>query len=97
MAALQDISNHYAHGDLLGAIQRGLEALGRTTGTVTVDDLAPVDEFHIGGRQASQDFLSQFDLPQGMHILDVGCGLALQLQCAPEVSLARVGLMGPAP
>jgi ubiquinone/menaquinone biosynthesis C-methylase UbiE len=75
MAALQDISNHYAHGDLLGAIRRGLEALGRTTDTVTVDDLAPVDEFHIGGRQASEDFLSQLDLSRGMHILDVGCGL----------------------
>jgi hypothetical protein len=57
------------------SIHRGLEALGRTTGTVTVDDLAPVDEFHIGGRQVSEDFLSQLDLPPGTHILDVGCGL----------------------
>jgi hypothetical protein len=27
------------------------------TETATVDDLAPVDEFHIGGRRASEDFL----------------------------------------
>jgi ubiquinone/menaquinone biosynthesis C-methylase UbiE len=75
MATLQDISNHYTQGNLLGAIQRGLESLGRTTDTVTIDDLAPVDEFHIGGRQASEHFLSQLGFSAEMHILDVGCGL----------------------
>jgi ubiquinone/menaquinone biosynthesis C-methylase UbiE len=75
MPTFQDISNHYAHGNLLGAIQRGLESLGKTTDTVTVDDLAPVDEFHIGGRQASEQLLSQLGLSPEMHILDVGCGL----------------------
>jgi ubiquinone/menaquinone biosynthesis C-methylase UbiE len=75
MATLQDVADHYAQGDLLGAIRRGLESLGRTTDTVTVNDLAPVDEFHIGGRQASEEFLGQLGLSPGMHILDVGCGL----------------------
>lgn len=75
MPTLQDISNHYAHGDLLSAIQRGLESLGKTTDTVTIDDLAPVDEFHIGSRQASEHFLGQLNLSPEMHILDVGCGL----------------------
>ena len=42
---------------------------------MTVDDLAPVDEFHIGGRQASEDFLSQLDLTSEKQVLDVGCGL----------------------
>jgi len=36
---------------------------------------APVDEFHIGGRQASEDFLSQLDLTLEKQVLDVGCGL----------------------
>jgi ubiquinone/menaquinone biosynthesis C-methylase UbiE len=42
---------------------------------VTVDDLAPVDEFHIGGRQASEHFLDQLNLTPEKHVLDVGCGL----------------------
>src|SRR5271155_4161728 len=75
MATLQEVSNHYTHGNLFNAIQRGLESLGKTTDTVTVDDLAPVDEFHIGGRQASEDFLCQLGLSSEKNVLDVGCGL----------------------
>jgi ubiquinone/menaquinone biosynthesis C-methylase UbiE len=70
-----DITRHYAHGGLLEAIRAGVASLGKSADTVTVDDLAPVDEFHIGGRKASEDFLVQLGLSAGMHILDVGCGL----------------------
>jgi ubiquinone/menaquinone biosynthesis C-methylase UbiE len=75
MPTRRDISNHYTHGDLAAAIRRGIESIGKTITTVTVDDLAPVDEFHIGGRQASEDFLGQLDLSPEKHVLDVGCGL----------------------
>ena len=71
----RDISNHYTHGDLVAAIRGGIEFLGRPIISLTVDDLAPVDEFHIGGRQASEDFLGQLDLSPEKHVLDVGCGL----------------------
>lgn len=71
----QDVSKHYTHGNLVAAIRSGLGALGKTVNSVTVDDLAPVDEFHIGGRQASEDFLSQLNLTPENHVLDVGCGL----------------------
>ena len=75
MPTQQDVSNHYTHGDLAAAIRSGIESLGKAIISVTVDDLAPVDEFHIGGRQASDDFLGQLDLSPGKHVLDVGCGL----------------------
>lgn len=75
MSTQQDISIHYTHGDLVAAIRSGVEKLGKAIDSVTVDDLAPVDEFHIGGRQASEHFLDQLDLMAGKHILDVGCGL----------------------
>jgi ubiquinone/menaquinone biosynthesis C-methylase UbiE len=75
MPTQQDVSKHYTHGNLVAAIQSGIESLGKTTNSITVDDLAPVDEFHIGGRQASEDFLSQLDLSPEKHVLDVGCGL----------------------
>lgn len=69
------ITEHYTHGQLLDRILRGVEAIGKTPVTVTVDELAPVDEFHIGGRQASEDFISQLELPAGDHTLDIGCGI----------------------
>lgn len=75
MPTQQDVSQHYTHGDLVAAIRRGIEALGKTTDSVTVDDLAPVDEFHIGGRRASEDFLDQLELDGDRHALDIGCGL----------------------
>mgnify|MGYP005629752683 FL=1 len=69
------VAQHYTHGSLLRAIRSGVEKLGKTPETVTIDDLAPIDEFHIGGRRASDDFLSQLPLNDGTHVLDVGCGL----------------------
>ena len=60
---------------MLAAIYDGVARLGKTPATVTVEDLAPVDEFHIGGRQASEDFLGQLGLAPDQRVLDVGCGL----------------------
>jgi ubiquinone/menaquinone biosynthesis C-methylase UbiE len=70
-----DVSSHYTHGGLIEAIRVGIASLGKAPETATVDDLAPVDEFHIGGRKASEDFLGQLGLTAEKHILDVGCGL----------------------
>jgi len=69
------VSDHYLHGDLLNAIQAAIPKLGKTIESITIDDLAPVDEFHIGGRQATEHFLSQLNISEQDHILDVGCGL----------------------
>ncbi len=69
------VSDHYTHGALVDAIERGITALGKTTATITIDDLAPVDEFHIGGRRASIAFLDQLGLGEAVTTLDVGCGI----------------------
>jgi len=75
MAESDAVAEHYTHGRLLDAILAGVRALGKTPDTVGVDDLAPVDEFHIGGRQASEDFIGQVGLSSGDLVLDVGCGI----------------------
>lgn len=69
------VAEHYTHGSLLEAIRRGIEKLGKTEANVTLEDLGPVEEFHIGGREASADFLDQLDLAPHESVLDVGCGL----------------------
>jgi SAM-dependent methyltransferase len=75
MPELSDVSKHYAHGDLTEAIRSGLALQAKSTDAVTIDDLAPVDEFHIGGRRASEDFLDQLAFGTRTKVLDVGCGL----------------------
>jgi SAM-dependent methyltransferase len=69
------VSDHYARNNLIDAIHDGVVALGKTASTVTVADLAPIDEFHIGGRKATEELVSQLQLSSSDHVLDIGCGL----------------------
>jgi len=71
----KSVSDHYLHGDLLNAIKAALPSLGKTTENVTIEDLAPVDEFHIGGRVATDNLIDQLNFTEQGHVLDVGCGL----------------------
>ncbi len=71
----KSVAEHYTHGSLVAELEAGIARLGKTTETVTLDDLAPVDEFHIGGRQASEAFLDQLAIDNSHSVLDVGCGI----------------------
>jgi ubiquinone/menaquinone biosynthesis C-methylase UbiE len=71
----QRVAQHYAHGSLEQAILAALVALGADLARLTPADLAPVDEFHIGGRQATADFAAQLEFAPGSELLDIGCGL----------------------
>lgn len=69
------VAEHYTHGDLLGAITAAVHKLGKTPDSISIEDLAPVDEFHIGGRVATDHLLDQLNFSGKDHILDIGCGL----------------------
>jgi len=69
------VAQHYAHGTLDRAISDALAASGVNADRLAPADLAPVDEFHIGGRQATTEFAEQLDIEPGMRLLDIGCGL----------------------
>ena len=69
------LQRHYSHGALAAAIDRSLVKLGKDPAALTVDDLALIDEFHIGGRPASLALFDQCGFAEGMHLLDVGSGL----------------------
>lgn len=72
----EKVARHYAGGvDIVPAIEQGLEALGRTIGSVTTLDLAAVDEFHIRGRKATLELGERMRLDAGSHVLDIGSGL----------------------
>lgn len=75
MPSTEAVESHYSHGELLRAIHDGVKRLGKSSDTVSVEDLAPVDEFHIGGRRATEAFMDRLEITEGDHVLDVGCGL----------------------
>ena len=75
MTIEQDVSRHYTHGNLQQAVLNGLKALGRAPEEVRPEDLAAIDEFHMGGTQATTELADRLDLEQGMTLLDIGSGL----------------------
>src|SRR5215204_3421180 len=70
-----EVADHYTHGDLERAILAGLRALGRDADDIRPEDLAAIDEFHIGGQSATDELAAQLDLKPGTTLLDLGSGL----------------------
>ena len=75
MTVETSVAQHYRHGSLERAILSALEASGKDPAQLTPEDLAPIDEFHIGGRQATVEFMAQLEFEPGMRVLDIGCGI----------------------
>jgi ubiquinone/menaquinone biosynthesis C-methylase UbiE len=71
----QDIAHYYTHGSLLQSILDRLTAAGIDPAHASADDLAPVDELHIGGRPATVEFADELGFAAGMRLLDVGSGI----------------------
>ncbi len=75
MTVERTVIAHYRHGALEEALLKGLAAAGKDLDQLTPEDLAPADEFHIGGRQATVEFAAAFKPAANMHWLDIGSGL----------------------
>ena len=69
------IQAQYAHGSLLEAIDAALKDAGASRSRPTVEDLAPVDAFHIRGRQATRELVESLPFLEAPAVLDVGCGI----------------------
>jgi SAM-dependent methyltransferase len=72
---MQNIHNYYSPNDLYSRIIEGLNKLGKDLSGITLDDLQPVDEFHIRGDAATRELIQLAEFTPDMHILDVGCGI----------------------
>ncbi len=69
------VAKHYTTGDLEERILRVFEANGKPRASLTLDDLSAVDEFHVGGREATEAVAAQMGLQPGARLLDVGSGI----------------------
>lgn len=88
------IAKHYSSGRLLERIRAGCEALGLKP-PLPLDALAPVDEFHVGGRVATEAFIGAMRLSAGDRVADLGCGVggpARHVAAATGASVTGVDL-----
>lgn len=69
------VSDHYDNKHLLSIIKQGLIDLGTNLDNVKIADLAPVDEFHLGGTAGTQFVIEELKAVKKGDFLDIGCGL----------------------
>ena len=72
---MKHIHSYYSPNNLYNNIIDGLNEIGKELSKVTIDDLQPVDEFHIRGDTATRELIKLANFTPDMHILDVGCGV----------------------
>lgn len=78
------VARHYRSPGLLARIENGLSSMGKVRAEVGLDDLAPVDEFHVRGPLATAELIGLLGVTPDMLVLDAGCGLG-----GPARRLAR--------
>ncbi len=71
----EHVEQHYGRGRILDSILGALRETGKNLARLAPADLAPVDAFHIRGREATVELARRASLHPGLRVLDVGCGL----------------------
>lgn len=69
------VSKHYASYDVLSRIRAGLAEMGHDPDRISPEVLKPVDEFHIGGAEATDALLQKLAIQPNMDVLDIGSGI----------------------
>lgn len=72
---IKQIHSYYSPNDLYNRIIEGLDKIGKDLSKLALEDLHPVDEFHIRGTTATNELVKLSGFTSDMHVLDVGCGV----------------------
>jgi ubiquinone/menaquinone biosynthesis C-methylase UbiE len=75
MNAESDVSKHYSSGNLLERLNAALAQDGVDPEFPQIETLAPYDQFHGRGLEATQEIADSLDIAQTDHILDIGSGI----------------------
>jgi SAM-dependent methyltransferase len=73
--SLITIRDHYSAAGLTNRIKTALAATTPETRTLTVAELAPLDQFHTRGMLATAELAHAARLDSSTRVLDLGCGL----------------------
>jgi ubiquinone/menaquinone biosynthesis C-methylase UbiE len=75
VGADSDISRHYTRGDLLARLNAALLDDGIDPDHPTMESLAPLDQFHGRGLEATEEVAGMLPVAAADHLLDVGSGI----------------------
>lgn len=68
------LTSHYADDRLAIRLQEALVAEGLNPEQLTLDDIAAIDQLHVGGRRSSRQLAEQASFLPAQKVLDLGCG-----------------------
>ena len=86
----EDLRRHYAPPDLLQVVFKALAAAGKDPAHLTLDDLAPLDEFHALGPKSTRELAAAAGIEEAQRILDIGAGLGGPARYLAETFGCRV-------
>ena len=69
------VEGHYTRAGLGELILDALRHAGKEIDALTVDDLAPMDEFHVRGRDATLELARLVTPTADLEVVDIGCGI----------------------
>ncbi len=69
------ITQHYTSGNLLERLNAALSSDGADPARPTIKTLAPYDQFHGRGLEATEQIAERLSVTSGDHLLDVGSGI----------------------
>ena len=75
MSTEADITGHYSSGELLQRLSAVLADDGADPQAPTIAAMAPYDQFHGRGMEATEELAGLLDAAPSDHVLDVGCGI----------------------
>jgi len=84
------IEQHYTRPEIGDAILGALAATGKDVTSLEPDDLAPIDEFHIRGREATLELAHAAGIDASRYVLDVGSGIGGSSRCLAQAFGCRV-------
>ena len=70
-----NVTTHYSRGDLRDHLYKALAEDGIDPGHLSIEALAPYDQFHGRGLEATVEIADQLQVEPDDHLLDIGSGI----------------------
>jgi ubiquinone/menaquinone biosynthesis C-methylase UbiE len=75
MSGKRGITGHYGRGSLLERLEAALAEDGADPARPSLEALAPYDQFHTRGLEATREIADALEVEPGHHLLDIGAGI----------------------